>query len=213
MSNLEKKLEAYDLQGMRFHEAKKRLLKEGYSEDAIAIAVASRPFDGKKNRPKPAKPETEIFTKHPEVAREHAAVLLETHAENEHRKQQTALMRMSAPRGLHPMAMRGMVDSAHTLGIPLFWLLGVGLFIAAIMYGMSHSFGLFPLEYVGVFAHIYLVLIGLLFAISIIRTEIRYYVKHLSRQTASPLRRAAHIISLLAITAFFVWSSLRLFGA
>lgn len=142
---LAQKLQDYDLSGVSFHDAKQALLKEGYGENEISIAVADRPFDGKINAPKAPNPITKTLEKDPELAQEYADTLLNIEAE--HRQLKTRAHAAASQvrfgsSGINPYALKGSSYLADDLGIPLFSIVGFGAFISAIIYGLS-TFGLF----------------------------------------------------------------------
>ncbi len=208
MKSLEQKLKEFDTQGVTFHDAKKQLLKEGYGEDEISIAVASQPFDGKENKPVEPSTEAKVLAEDPGLASEIAETLLDHTAEHERDKLKAAAIASSFthPLGrINPVSARGMSSLADQLDIPLFSALGLGLFITAILYGMSHTFHLFPLEYVVLFIRVYLTAVAGLFVIAMGRVVWRDWQRR-SKQLSSPLRKVFHIFSLLVLLALCTWS-------
>ncbi len=213
-TDLERRLEAYDLAGVSFYKAKKSLLKEGFSEQEITIASASHPFDGKKNEPKPPHPHTALYEKNPELAQESAQVFLEEDRAKSRQEAVRASLTMYAgsrhPLGsLNPISAQGITQSAYLLGIPLFKLVFLGIFITAILYGMSYTFHLFPLLYVGVFIRCYAALIVLLFLIMIVREG---YKEIVSQKNSDRKKRILSIVSTLFLIGVSTYALVRIIG-
>lgn len=75
-NSITKKLQAYELSGASFYEAKTGLIEQGYSEHDITIAVAASPYDGKVRTPT-IHPDKELYEKNPQLAKETADVIAE----------------------------------------------------------------------------------------------------------------------------------------
>lgn len=137
---LRQKLADYDQKGIRFYEAKKVLLSEGYSEDEIVIAAASEPFDKKPNVPKQTK---NLFEGADEeairnAARELANRPLVSNQENIQQTRMNLVGSTSHPLGsVNPNSVRDLLDTSEDIGFPIIKFTIAGVFIFALSYGIS----------------------------------------------------------------------------
>jgi hypothetical protein len=76
-------LNQFDIRGVPFIEAKRELLKMGFSEPEIVYGMYSAPFDGKDNSKPIENPLKNIYESHPEHAKKVAESLLKMQDENE----------------------------------------------------------------------------------------------------------------------------------
>lgn len=210
-TDLEKKLEEYDLSGVKFYTAKKRLIEEGYTEQEIVIAAASRPFDGKKNSSRPQDATAEILQKNPELAKEYAASLLEQENERLERERRNAVIKtsFSYPFGfgrINPVALHGLVDTAFWLGVPMYKLMGIGLFITAALYGLS-TIAIVPLSLVWVFVRSYMLFVALFFIVCIAREE---WASFRVKSRRADNHRVMNIIVFIVMVAYSCWAILSL---
>lgn len=137
--SLRQKLAEYDQKGIQFHEAKKALLGEGYSEDEIVIAAASEPFDKKPNVKRHIH---NSFEGADEQAIQAAARELisrsggDMHTEEVVRRAGLAAAANHPLGSVNPASVQLAVEDADTIGFPLFQFVFVGVFIGAVAYGM-----------------------------------------------------------------------------
>lgn len=173
-----KLLETYDIQGISFYDAKQALLQQGYSLNEIEIAVASAPFDGKKNIPHSTDDVTAKYESDTEAAKKIAKELLIMDADKQQRKTRSnALLSMyQSPIGgsINPVNTSGVINLADDLGIPLFKLAGLGVFIAAILYGLAIN-RIIDFSIVLQFIRYYSIAISVLFSVMLVRSEIVHY--------------------------------------
>jgi hypothetical protein len=207
-TELEKRLEAYDLAGVTFHQAKKELLSAGYSENEITRAASSHPFDGKKNEPQAPTLVTKIYQEHPQLAQEVANTLMEQEKLRQVQQTRAAIVKASFahPFGrINPVSTAGMAESATALGLPLFWLIGFGVFITAILYGMS-TFNWLPMSVVWSFLQWYSILIAVLFVYSAIKSEFKAIKGH-----TSIARTGLQVLIFLAGAVYIAWTFFSFF--
>lgn len=116
-------LNAYDVAGTSFHQAKQELLVKGFTEAEIVHALYSAPFDGKVNtKEQSADPLHDYYAKHPEKADRLAKSLLLEDAEQEWNEVAAHAVASQVPLNTHTES-RHQLAVADSLGIPYFRLL------------------------------------------------------------------------------------------
>jgi hypothetical protein len=195
-----KLLEAYDLQGVSFYDAKQALIQQGYSVQDIEVVAASAPFDGKKNVPNSPDEMTKLYESNPEEAKKIAQQYMIIDASKQQRKARsnTLLASYQSPIGAgpNPVSVNGVINLADDLGVPLFKLAGLGLFITAILYGLAIN-QLLGFAIVLGFIHYYIIAVTVLIVGMLIRSEVRYYKLKKAGGEKTPI--AAHVLNGVAI--------------
>lgn len=149
-------LERLEKGGASFYEAKQKLLELGYTEDDISIAAASAPFDGKIIPKKDDTPQGAI--QESEAAAEMARELLQMDSERRMRETRAsgAAASFLSSSQISPMGVRSGMHFADSLGIPLFRIGIVGVFIFAALYGLAR-FSIIGWSIVFAFAQWYII--------------------------------------------------------
>jgi hypothetical protein len=167
-------LNELDAQHVRFHDAKQQLIEDGYSEDEIAIAVASASFDGKPNRPKQPDDLHSSFQSNPDETKAIARELLAYDAHRQERKARLQALSAAAwGSRMNPMASQSLVTLADTLGVPIFRLAFIGLFIAAVLYGVMQLTHLIDIPTILAVLNIYGLLVFLYISFQLTITSVR----------------------------------------
>ena|GEM_PF-4819185 len=184
-----------DVKGVRFHDAKKQLLNNGYTEDEISIAVASASFDGKLNEPKKPHGSRQLFKDNPKETEAIAKHLLLDDAQKQQRKVHLQALSAAAwGARMNPMATRSFVTLSDTLGVPLFRLMFIGLFMTAILYGIMMITHWIDLDGILVFMSIYAAAVSLFIGYKLLVTAIQT-----ARLHASANRRATRTVLLRGV--------------
>lgn len=101
LEQLVARMRELDSQSVKFYDAKQTLASEGYSDEEIATATYTFPYDGKPNQPKPKDKVAEYIASHPEVADAIAGSVGEIERDKANYKQLAA--------DSHELATRGMI--------------------------------------------------------------------------------------------------------
>lgn len=206
-------LEKDDLNGVSFYESKQKLLSLGYSESEISIAVAQLPFDGKKNEPKRA-PDTSPYENDLNTTNKIGIELLTMDAERQQQKTRAnAIMSgIQLPGGgsINPVSIQGGVSLADNLGIPIFKILFIGIFIAAILYGLYENH-IIESSVIFVFLYAYSIGYVLLSAVVLLISELRLVKMKTGRDKKRRILSLVQIAITTIITITLVGNLLRFF--
>jgi hypothetical protein len=157
------KLTAYDLAGTRYYDAKQALLQEGYTEGEIDQAAGSAPFDGKDNQPRDRTAGNPLHAARPADIERVAGELLSY--ETARRDRQLRIDMVSSTtwgnNPMSPISISADIRLAEAVGVPLLKLMGIGVFIAAILYGLMMNTSLVTANAIIFFCKAYAVGVGL----------------------------------------------------
>lgn len=198
-------LEQDDLNGVSFNASKQQLKKLGYSDDEISIAVAHLPFDGKKNKAKASQEITDLYKNNPDAAGEVAKRLLVMDNEKQQRKARADTIGIAAASSFsrvpNPMELKHLISLAGNVGIPIFKIAFLGLFLTAIAYGLS-VFELVNVNFVRDFIYVYLFFAGVYVFVALVLNTIRT-TKRMSPQEPKA-RRAYYIKNIVLNFVIFI---------
>ena len=108
----------------------------------------------------------------------------------------------------NPISSQGLSEMAYLLNIPLFTIFFIGLFATAVLYGLSYTFHLFPLAYVGVFVRCYIALVAVLFIVNVL---IETFKTLTSREETKPAQRITAFLSAIFSTAISIYAIVMIF--
>lgn len=172
---LYKKLEQYDSEGVSFYKAKKALLKDGYSESAISIAVASRPFDGIVNKPR-VHDMAKFYAENPQAAKVVAQELLAHDAALRQRKARLDALAAAASNNmlgsLHPASIQSTARLGDQVGVSLLLVLGVGVLLIATLYGL-YALHIVSTDFIYQALSVYGLGVGIILVVAFILSELR----------------------------------------
>ncbi len=195
-------MEEYDLKGTSFHDAKQELLENGYLANEIDIAVASAAFDGKRNVPKPPDELQSAFENDPEATNRVGLELLQMDAERQQQKTRVdAVMGgFQSPLGgsVNPVNVQGQVNLSSDLGIPIYKIVGIGIFITAVLYGLAVN-RIIDSSIVSIFIRYYSIAIAVLFFIMFVIDEVK--LLRLKSKVEPAKSMFAKILPVLVIAA------------
>jgi hypothetical protein len=143
---------------------------------------------------------TQLYESHPEEAQKIAQQYMIIDASKQQRKARSNALLASyqSPIGAgpNPVSVSGVINLADNLGIPLFKLTGLGLFITAVLYGLAIN-RLIGFDIVLGFIHYYIIAVSALIFGVLLRSEIRYYKLKKAGGEKTPI--ATHVFNGLAI--------------
>lgn len=196
-------IKQYDLDGMKYFEAKNILLEKGYSIQEIEYAAASDAFDGKTHQPK--KPDVTLlhsFEANPAQAEKIAYELLTKQRQEEQAKINSeiggAIASNNVSNGVNPYSISLSARFMARLGIPIFKLVVVGFLILAVLSGIRQVVGHIGIDILFIYIFTYIFFVYMWVAI----VALRYQLFTTSLRQPSLSKKIRNVVTIASF--FFV---------